>query len=407
MQKNVIPIILLIGANTLSFSILLPVLPFLVEEEGGNTFLYGLLLAAFSAAQFVGAPLLGALSDRIGRKKVLIVSQFGTVLSWVLFGLALFLPKEQNLFNIPLPLLGLIIARLFDGVTGGNNSVAEALMVDLVPNSKKTKHFGYLGASFGIGMILGPVMGSLLSASFGYQSIVIFQIVLGLAVFISICALLPEEERQHAVNKIKWWQSLLITQRIKTICSAQNRFLFNREWWFAVSFIGYTSILILYSKEVFLLQPTPIALMLLLVGCVSIFNQLYLLPRSVKRFGEYTVIKTAQFLLAIGLVACALAPQVGIFLPIYLVTHLGIGLTLPPLKSIITSIGKDKESGELLGISEGLVSLAASFIPLTATALYAFNNQLVFYVSAGIFLLNGISFMRRSKEFHRDSEVSA
>ncbi|MBN2847044.1 MAG: MFS transporter [Coriobacteriia bacterium] len=136
----------------LAFSIVLPLLPYLAGEIGASAFQIGLLAAAYPLAQIFGAPLLGGLSDRIGRKPVLIASIIGTGLSFVVLALARALPI-------------LFVSRLIDGITGGNISVSQAYISDVTDPNDRGKALGMIGAAFGIGFILGPVTGACSRAS--------------------------------------------------------------------------------------------------------------------------------------------------------------------------------------------------------------------------------------------------
>jgi MFS family permease len=159
----------LIGA--LGFSIVLPFLVFLIEDFGGNAFVYGLVGATYPAFQFVGAPVLGRWSDQMGRRKVLLLSQIGTLLSWVMFAVALFLPVTDLAdvsfpvlgdFTLTLPLLVLFAARAVDGLTGGNVSVANAYIADVSDETTRARNFGRMGVAFSAGMVGGPALASLL-----------------------------------------------------------------------------------------------------------------------------------------------------------------------------------------------------------------------------------------------------
>lgn len=158
-----------IGA--LGFSIVLPFLVYLIEDFGGNAFVYGLVGATYPAFQFVGAPVLGRWSDRMGRRRVLFISQLGTVASWVLFAVALALPTTRLAdvsapvlgdFTLTVPLLIIFIARAVDGLTGGNVSVANAYVADVSNDETRARNFGRMGVAFSGGMIGGPSLASLL-----------------------------------------------------------------------------------------------------------------------------------------------------------------------------------------------------------------------------------------------------
>src|ERR1700761_8121071 len=139
--------------DAIGFGIMVPLIYSYGKHFGLTKITLGLLTASFSVAQFFATPLLGALSDKIGRKVLLVICLFGTCLSFVLFGLAG-------------SLLMLFIARILDGLTGGDISVARAMVADISPSAKRAKNFGILGSAFGLGYVIGPAIGGLLS-SFG------------------------------------------------------------------------------------------------------------------------------------------------------------------------------------------------------------------------------------------------
>src|SRR6185295_10580465 len=164
MTKKILPVIFLTFINTLGFAILIPVLPFVVKNYNASSIVYGFLLSIYFIFQFLGAPFLGALRDHYGRKPILMLSHFGTLISWGIFGLAYFVPGV-SLFGIALPLYVIGFARIVDGITGGNMSVANAYLSDITTPPEKARAFGTIGAVLGLGMIIGPTLGSFSSAT--------------------------------------------------------------------------------------------------------------------------------------------------------------------------------------------------------------------------------------------------
>jgi MFS family permease len=188
-------------------SLVMPFLVILVEQSGGNGVIYGIMAAVYPAFQLVGSPILGRWSDRLGRKPVLLLSQAGTTLAWVLFYLAL-LPRAVPLlrvqsgafgsFAITIPLLLLFAARALDGVTGGNVSVANAYLSDISTPSTRSKNFGLLALSSNLGFIVGPTLAGLLGASaLGVRLPVIAAFGISLIGLLLIGALLQEQPRRR------------------------------------------------------------------------------------------------------------------------------------------------------------------------------------------------------------------
>lgn len=171
---SIAPLLAVNFVGTLGFSIVTPFLVVLVTNWGGNAVIYGVLAATYSFFQLFGAPILGQLSDRVGRRRVLLLSQFGTLLSWGVFLIAFALPANTLLnvsnrwlgdFVITLPLLVLFVARAADGLTGGNVSVSNAYLTDITTEDQRSRNFGRMAVSSNLGYIVGPALAGLLGAT--------------------------------------------------------------------------------------------------------------------------------------------------------------------------------------------------------------------------------------------------
>jgi DHA1 family tetracycline resistance protein-like MFS transporter len=207
-SKNRIPLLPLLLVNfigTLGFSIVLPFLVFLVTKFGGNALVYGILGATYPAFQLIGAPILGRWSDVYGRRKILFLSQFGTLISWAIFLVALFLPIStvwaigSGPFGnvvLTLPLLLLFFARGLDGLTGGNVSIANAYLADVTTEKDRSRNFGKMAISSNLGFIIGPALAGVLGA-FALREIlpVLAALLLSLAATFIIAFRLPESKR--------------------------------------------------------------------------------------------------------------------------------------------------------------------------------------------------------------------
>ncbi|MCP3980713.1 MAG: MFS transporter [bacterium] len=200
-RTRVFPVLLVNFIGTLGFSIVIPFLVFLVTRFGGNAVIYGIVGASYPAFQLVGAPLLGAWSDRYGRRRVLLLSQVGTLISWAIFSVALFLPVTPLIdvdsgwgsFTITVPLLILFAARALDGLTGGNISVANAYLADVTPETDRSRNFGRMGVSTNLGFVLGPALAGLLGATVYGEVLPVFA-ALGISLIAALVILfvLPE-----------------------------------------------------------------------------------------------------------------------------------------------------------------------------------------------------------------------
>jgi MFS transporter, DHA1 family, tetracycline resistance protein len=203
-QPSLFPILLVNFVGTLGFSIVLPFLVFLVMKFGGNAIVYGLLAATYPAFQLIGAPVLGRWSDIFGRKKVLLLSNVGTSVGWILFLFALSLPSEKSFsidiyflgtFVINVPLFVLFLARAIDGITGGNISIANAYLADLSSDKTRSKNFGKMAISSNLGFILGPALAGILGGTiYGAILPVLAALILSLVTLIVIYFLLRDSK---------------------------------------------------------------------------------------------------------------------------------------------------------------------------------------------------------------------
>ena len=171
---SLLPVLSVNFVGTFGFSIVVPFLVFLVTKWGGNALVYGLIGATYSAFQLIGAPILGRWSDRYGRRKILLLSQLGTLVSWLIFLIAFFVPVRivgdidstmLGQFTLTLPLVLLFLARAADGITGGNVSVANAYLADITDEKDRSRNFGRMALSGNLGFVLGPALAGLLGAT--------------------------------------------------------------------------------------------------------------------------------------------------------------------------------------------------------------------------------------------------
>ncbi len=194
-QNRLLTIFLIVFVDLLGFSLILPLLPYYAEEYGASEITIGMLTASYAAAQLIGAPILGRLSDQYGRRPVLLVSIAGTALGFLLLGLAEVIGRSvgmalfgANLAAINLLVITLLfISRILDGLTGGNISVAQAYISDVTPPQDRSKAFGLIGAAFGLGFIIGPVVGGILGDRFGYAVPAFVAMIIAIINLVAVC----------------------------------------------------------------------------------------------------------------------------------------------------------------------------------------------------------------------------
>ena len=232
-QISILPILSVNFIGTLGYSIVMPFLIFLVAKFGGNSVIFGILGATYSAFQLIGAPILGRYSDIYGRKPVLLISQIGTLLAWLIFLAALLMPNislwEVNSswagdFTLTLPLIVLFLGRALDGATGGNISVANAYLVDISNEENRKSNFGKMAASSNLGFIIGPVLAGLLGATaLGEIAPTLAATLISLLAVIVIVIMLPDQE------PVKLTQSPCASEKMRRVFGNEIKDCFDQQ----------------------------------------------------------------------------------------------------------------------------------------------------------------------------------
>ena len=405
MSKRLLPAYFLTFVNVLGFSILMPVLPFVVESYKAPEWVYGLLLTLYSAFQFIGAPYLGALSDSKGRKPILLVSQAGTLLSWFVFLFAISLP-ETPLWGIALPLWIVGISRMLDGITGGNVSVTNAYVADITTRDEKSYIFGYLGGIAGLGMIIGPGLGGLTaSSSFGYQGTLFTAIVISVITLLSVFLWIKEsnpEENRSTEKRRTVLQNLLILRRIRQIQPKPIvKLLFIMKLFFSVMMACYIATIALFMIDLFDFNEKELGLFMFVVGIFLSFNQAFLAKRFIRRFGEFTTLLIGLGLAVMGLLCITLTKNMYLYIAFYYIMNLGLSLSFPTFNALIAIHADPKKQGEIMGISESINSFAMATFPVLAAGMYGIMGFKVYYLISAlplVALIIALNFRKKLKK---------
>lgn len=386
MFKKFVPAYLLTFVNVLGFSLLMPILPFVVESYGAPKWVFGLLITLYSAFQFLGAPLLGAMSDTYGRKPILLISQGGTLLCWIVFLFALNLPDFPFL-GIAFPLWIIALSRILDGITGGNASVTNAYVSDLTTKEEKSYIFGYLGGIAGIGMIIGPGLGGVAaSTSLGYQGTIITSILISFLTLYTIFRWLKEthpKKKRTAKAKVDFIEMMFIPKRVKRVNpSPIIKVLFSMKFFFSAMMGFYIGTMALYLVDLFAFDVKELGFFMLFIGLFLSFNQAIVSKFFIQKIGAFKTLVVGLFFCVLGLVSITLTDSLWAFVPFYYVLNLGLSLCFPVFNSIISVNANPKKQGEIMGISEAIGSFSMACFPVIAAVIYGFiGNQLYRYMT--------------------------
>ncbi|MFT5819770.1 MAG: DHA1 family tetracycline resistance protein-like MFS transporter [Crocinitomix sp.] len=388
MHKRLLPAYLLTFVNVLGFSILMPVLPFIVESYGADKWVYGLLLTLYAGFQFLGAPFLGSLSDSLGRKPILVISQAGTLLSWFIFLIALNLP-DISIFGISLALIIIGASRALDGITGGNISVSNAYVSDITTREEKSYIFGYLGGIAGLGLIIGPGIGGVTaSTSIGFTGTLIAAAAISVFTLIAIIVWLKEshpKENRTPRKKESILNSFLILRRIKEIDPKPIiKLLFLTKFFFGIMMALYMSTIALFIIDLFEFSATELGLFMLVVGLFLAFNQAFLSRIVIRKIGEFRTLLIGLALSAIGLICITLTANFWLYIAFYYIMNLGLSLSFPTFNALISIHADPKKQGAVMGVSESINSFALAAFLILGSTLYDHLEYKVYYIIAAL-----------------------
>lgn len=368
-DRRLFTILLIVFVQMLGASMVLPILPlYALRRFDMEPQVITLLGTAFFLAQAIAGPFLGRFSDKYGRVPILIISQIGTAVSFVIIGMA---QSVEMLF----------FARILDGITGGNIIVAQAYITDITPREKRTQSLGLVFAAFGLGFVFGPALGGLLSGLIGptipfYLAAVAATLVVLLTWFTLDETLTPEQRqknRQKRSTSLSPWQvvanyPLLIVLLLTFVGQfvlglLQSTFALYGA---AVLFAGYAQNI----------TDLGIGLLLTVVGISQFVTQLVILPRAVNRFDESVIIMLGLLIRGLGTLIFVVitSPWLGAVGSIFFA--MGMGLLMPPLQSAATRTVEDEVRGGVLGLSQSVVSVSTIISTAVAGTIFAVGATL-------------------------------
>ncbi len=357
--KRVLRIIFFIMLmDIVGMSIIFPVAPYIVQRYSGDALTVTMLTVIYAGAQFFAAPALGKISDRVGRRPVLLISVFGSAIGYFIFG-------------IGGALWVLFLSRLIDGITGGNISTASAYIIDVSKPEERAKNFALLGMAYGVGFILGPALGGVLGQwnlnAPVYVAGVIFLISTVLVYFL-LPESLPIERRAKSrlspndFNPFASIAQMLFKPGLGVILLIIALFNF--------SFDGVNSVAGVFIKNKFHGLPLTLGLLMVSVGVATAFVQATLMEPLVRRYGEKRMAFVGLLASVIGWPLIALAPALWMLFPITFLQSGITGFIWATAGTMAANHVTEHEQGGLAGVNVALSGLMAMLGPLWAGAAY-------------------------------------
>lgn len=406
----------------MGFSIVLPFLVFLVIDFGGNSLVYGILAAIYPAFQLIGAPLLGRWSDTVGRKKVLLISNGGTFVGWIIFLIALFVPVWNiysvnsfviGAFVITLPLVILFLSRALDGITGGNISVANAYLADVSTDKSRSKNFGKMAISSNLGFIVGPALAGILGATV-YKEVlpVLAAVFISLIALIVIAFMLKESKVTSSTTTTTTTAQLIDNSEkvaIRKVFSCEPKecykipnpknltffdvfklkdisFLLVLYFFIFLGFnIFYTSFPI-HAVTGLKWSITEMGIFYSVLSGVMILVQGPVLRRALQKFSEEKLVIIGSLILGINFALFMFNSTVLVYVALILFA-LGNGLMWPSFMSILSKRAGTVHQGVIQGVGSSMGSLASIIGLIVGGILYNLIGPFTFFISAAVIFM--------------------
>ena len=374
-------IFFIILIDLIGFGIVIPLVGLYGKHLGASGWQLALLGGIYSLMQFFFSPFWGGLSDRIGRRPVLLISLAGSTLSYLMFGLTT-------------RVSWLLISRAFGGLFAANVSTAQAYIADSTSPSERTRGMGFIGAAFGMGFILGPPLGGISSAHWGIHAPGLLAASICGFNFLLAVFRLPESLPEHLRKKKQaaWGERF---QEIRSILKKDRfRLLLSVFFWFTFSFSAMEQTFSLFFQKKFMLPVQQASyrtsFILMTSGIVGALIQGWLLRRLLRRYQEISLLMVGMFLYTIALILFpyGLVPEHYVFLMV--LVSIGSAFIHPVLSSLISQRADASEQGMTLGVSSSLGSLARATGPFLGLASFSLFPPLPYWISSSI---AGMSFL--------------
>lgn len=381
---RLLPILGITFLDIVGFSILLPIMPYFVEHFGAPNIVVGILASTFAACQFLGAPLWGHMSDRIGRKRVLIISQVGATIGWAMLAFAPTLPW-------------VFLARIIEGLSGGNFSVTQAYVADQVEPKQRSRAFGYVGAAFSAGIVLGPAMGGLMLARYGFAAPFLLATALQILTLAATIVFLPEtvakkSETEEPASSLTDIPRYLHDPHIAPVLVQKLAYSLGLFSWFA----AYALVL----QALLGFGPTETSYVFVGSGIIGLTLQLGVVGRLAEHLGARVASNLGFVISTLYFVLVPHVRDVFGLAAVIVLFSFGTSMANATVATLLTDAAPQQARGAVLGVGSSLESVAGILMPTISTGTLALYGPgwtaaiPAFFV--GIAFLLGLRAHRRS-----------
>ena len=360
MIRKLLPILGITFIDIVGFSMLIPMLPYFVTHFGASAYVVGFLFATFSLCQLASAPIWGYVSDRIGRKTVLIISQIGATIGWALLGVA---PNVAAALGMA-PIVVVFIARILEGISGGNISVTQAYVADLVEPRARSRAFGLISAMFAAGMVFGPAGGGLLYARFGFAAPFLVAAALQFVTLLLTIFMLPESH-----TRAKDEARLRLNAILASFGQPRLAKLLWQRLAISLALYGWFGVFALYLARQLGFTLSSTGYLFSVFAVFNVFMNAVVVGRVSARLGDRTMSNVGLASLVTGYGLVPFVHDLRLLAVSMLLFAFGLALTNTGITALISNAASDREQGTVLGTSSSLDSLSGVLAPPVSTGI--------------------------------------
>ena len=389
-RVSLLPVFLIVLVDVFGMTLVIPLLAIYAETFGATPLQATLLVTVFAACQLVSGPLLGHASDFTGRKPMLLISQVGTCIGFIV------LARASSLWMV-------YLSRVIDGVTAGNLSLAQAYIADNTPPERRAKSFALIGIAFGLGFFVGPAVTGLLSARFGLNAPIYLAAFMSATSVVCTATLLKGGGKPARVSERSAWEGLSLKTYAQYFARPELRRRLLQFLFSMLSFSVFISGFALFAERRYTWDgqpfgPREVGYLFAMIGFLGIILQGGFIGRLVDRFGESALVVAGFAALVIGHFGLGLATTVSGLMAVAAVASFGHGVLRPALTSLITREAGPHEQGAVLGVSQSLTSMASIVAPIAAGLLIQYGMLTMWAWLAAALALVGLMLARSSRQ---------